>query len=406
MRFQQTTSPVTAKGIEDTALYLYNRLVSLNEVGGEPDRFGVAPERLHEWLAARQRDWPHALSATSTHDTKRSEDVRARISVLSEIPGEWRVAVGRWSRFNKRHRTLVDGVPAPDRNEEYLLYQVLLGTWPMDALRGTPDGGYVERICAYMVKALREGKRHSSWLNPSAAWEDAATGFVRRVLDPATAPQFLDEFQPLALRVAHAGMWNSLAQTLIKITAPGVPDFYQGTEVWDLSLVDPDNRRPVDYAARRAALDGLGGDDLGAADVDALLESRVDGRIKLYTIAAALRCRRRNADLFKTGDYVPIAIAGRRATHAFAFARIAGARATLTLVPRLTATLVPTPADAPIGRRVWDDTHLLLPAVLREVTWVNEITRQTLERTAGQETLRLADVLERFPVAVLTSSEA
>src|SRR5215217_6141787 len=282
-RFQQTTSPVTAKGIEDTAFYVYNRLVSLNEVGGEPARFGVSPADMHAWLATRRQNWPSALSATSTHDTKRSEDVRARISVLSEMPVAWRLGLGRWSRLNKRHHTTVNAHAAPDRNEEYLLYQTLIGAWPFDAFQGNPGEEFVERICEYMIKALREAKRHSSWLNPNPAWEEAVGNFVRQVLHPVRAARFLEEFRPFAARVAQCGIWNSLAQTLIKITAPGVPDFYQGTEVWDLSLVDPDNRRPVDYAHRRSLLERLPcRDDAGAPPIEDLVSSRADGRIKLH----------------------------------------------------------------------------------------------------------------------------
>jgi (1->4)-alpha-D-glucan 1-alpha-D-glucosylmutase len=409
-RFQQTTSPVTAKGIEDTAFYVYNRLVSLNEVGGEPAHFGVSPVDLHGWLAERQRQWPSALSTTSTHDTKRSEDVRARISVLSEIPGAWKAALARWSRFNNRHHTPVRGHPAPDRNEEYLLYQTLLGTWPLEALGGGPGEEFVTRICEYMLKALREAKRHSSWLNPNPAWEEAVGHFVRQVLHPVRGARFMEDFLPLARRVAHSGMWNSLTQTLIKITAPGVPDFYQGTEVWNLSLVDPDNRRPVDFEHRQALLAQLQlcGDDPtsvrlepGAAPalhVDDLVTSRADGRIKLHVTAAALRARRADPDLYLRGDYVPLTVAGTRAAHVFAFARMREGRAVVVIVPRLTATLLQDAATPPVGRRVWADTRVMLPESIGAQGWRHAFTNDVLP----DGPIEVADALQRFPVALLS----
>jgi (1->4)-alpha-D-glucan 1-alpha-D-glucosylmutase len=398
-RFQQTTSPVTAKGIEDTAFYAYNRLVSLNEVGGEPARFGVSADELHAWLAERQQHWPSSLSATSTHDTKRSEDVRARISVLSEIPGAWRLALGRWSRANKRHHTPVRGHAAPDRNEEYLLYQTLLGAWPFEALQGDPREEFVQRICEYMTKALREAKRHSSWLNSNPAWEEAVGHFVRQALHPVRGARFLEDFRPFAAKIARWGIWNSLAQTLIKTTAPGVPDFYQGTEVWNLSLVDPDNRRPVDYAHRQALLSQLPRvDNGGVANVDDLVAASADGRIKLYVTATALRARRADPDLHLRGDYVGLAVTGQRAAHVFAFARVFEGRVAITIVPRLPATLLPDSAASPVGPHVWRDTRVVLPEGIAEQAWTNVFTG---EMVVGEGHLAVAEVLQRFPVALL-----
>jgi (1->4)-alpha-D-glucan 1-alpha-D-glucosylmutase len=407
-RFQQTTSPVTAKGIEDTAFYVYNRLVSLNEVGGEPAHFGVSPDDLHGWLAERHRQWPSALSTTSTHDTKRSEDVRARISVLSEIPGAWRAALARWSRLNKRHHTTVRAHAAPDRNEEYLLYQTLLGAWPLEARGTDPGEPFVERICEYMTKALREAKRHSSWLNPNAAWEEAVGRFVREVLHPVRSARFLEDFRPMATRVAHSGIWNSLTQTLIKIAAPGVPDFYQGTEVWNLSLVDPDNRRPVDFGRREellAQLPRLNTDSNAvrlepdaASPVDDLVTARLDGRIKLYVIATALRARRAEGDLYLRGDYIPLAVTGPRAGHVFAFARQLEGRAAVVIVPRLTATLLHDPATAPVGRRVWADTRVVLPDTISAQSWRDTFTDHAMP--GGH--IDVAEALQRFPVALLS----
>jgi (1->4)-alpha-D-glucan 1-alpha-D-glucosylmutase len=402
-RFQQITSPVTAKGIEDTALYRYNRLVSLNEVGSDPSRFGAPPAAVHDWMAERQRAHPTGLSATSTHDTKRSEDVRARIDVLSEIPAVWRAAVGRWSRINRRHHRTVDGVLAPDRNEEYLLYQTLVGAWPLEAIAGLPSAAFVDRIVAYMTKALREAKRHSSWLNPRHAWEEAVTAFVRGVLDAHRGAAFLADLHQLLPRVVHAGLWNSLAQTVIKIAAPGVPDFYQGTELWNFSLVDPDNRGPVDYERRRRLLEQVqsAGADLDPDRARDLLDARFDGRLKLHVIAAGLRFRRAHDVLFRTGDYVPLDVTGARAAHVFAFARVHGRDAVIAVTPRLTTTLVPEPSAPPIGD-VWGDTCVNLTGALGERQWANALTCESVAAD-GSARLAISDVLGRLPVAVLAS---
>jgi (1->4)-alpha-D-glucan 1-alpha-D-glucosylmutase len=401
-KFQQTTSPVTAKGVEDTALYVYTRLVSLNEVGGDPSRFGTPPADLHAWLAERADRWPSALSATSTHDTKRGEDVRARIDVLSEIPGAWKLALGRASRAARRHQRMVGAQHAPDRNEEYLLYQTLLGAWPLESLDGAPGEAFVERICAYMVKALREAKRHSSWLNPWPEWEDAVTSFVRANLDPGSGAAFLDALRPLVLRVAHAGMWNSLAQVAVKVTAPGVADFYRGTETWDFSLVDPDNRRPVDYATRRALLARVAG-PLDTRAVAEIVRQRTDGRLKLLVATRVLAVRQAHRTLYARGRYQALDVRGARAAHVFAFARRHDGDAGITIVPRLTTALVGEPSDAPIGEITWSDTEVVLPADLRGIRWSDAFTGRT--GTAGPDGgLRVADVLAVLPLAVLVEA--
>ena len=273
-KFQQITSPIAAKGIEDTALYVYNRLLSLNEVGADPTRFGLEPQAVHDWLAARQRHWPAGLSATATHDTKRGEDLRARLNVLSELPGPWKEAVLKWRAVNRRFKTEVDGALAPDPNEEYLLYQTLVGAWPFSL----PGETFVDRIDAYMMKALRESKVHTSWLSPDEGYESAVRRFVRAILNPHEGRRFLDLFAPFQSRVAELGIYNSLSQLVIKIAAPGIPDFYQGTELWDFSLVDPDNRHPVDYTRRREALDALDQADLRRAAGEAGRRSHQDVR--------------------------------------------------------------------------------------------------------------------------------
>ncbi len=293
-RFQQTTGAVMAKGAEDTAFYIYNRLTSLNEVGGDPNRFGTSLTAFHKANANRYARWPHSMLSTSTHDTKRSEDVRARIDVLSELPGEWQRALTRWSRLNFRLKTMVDGRLAPDRNEEYLLYQTLLGAWPLGEPTIDAMNSFRERIAGFMNKAVKEAKEHSSWVNPNEAYESAVHHFVMSALDPSTDSPFLKDFESLRRKVAHFGLLNSLSQTLLKVAGPGVADVYQGNELWDFSLVDPDNRRPVDFDRRIEALKALekalehGPSPKLAAS---LLASWEDGRPKLHVTQAGLALR-------------------------------------------------------------------------------------------------------------------
>ena len=392
MRFQQITGPVTAKGFEDTALYRFNRLVSLNEVGADPSRFGVTLAEFHAENAARVRRSPHALSATATHDTKRGEDMRARINVLSEIPDEWRRHVARWQRLNRRHRAMVDGRAVPGANTEYLIYQTLVGAWPVD----------LARLREYLMKAVHEAKTHTSWINPDERYDKAIVAFAEALLDPTRSQAFLDDFTAFQARVAHFGALNSLAQTLIKITAPGVPDFYQGTELWDLSLVDPDNRRPVDFTLRRRLLADL--ERALAATTDRaglafeLFKDKEDGRVKLYLTREALAFRRARPALFAGGEYRPLETRGPLTEHVCAFARVGEGGAALTVVPRLLAR---RGGDAtPLGPEYWQDTALVTPADLG-ARFVNALTGERLE--ARTEALALGDVFAHFPVALLAS---
>jgi (1->4)-alpha-D-glucan 1-alpha-D-glucosylmutase len=398
MRFQQMTSPVTAKGIEDTVLYIYNRLVSLNEVGAAPDLFGLTPAQVHGWLGDRRLAWPHALSATATHDTKRGEDVRARLNVLSEIPGAWKQALVRWARLNRRHRETVEGEDAPSRNEEYFLYQTLIGALPF----GDVDWPrFQDRISDYMIKALREAKVHSSWIAPNDAHEHAVTGFVRTILEPAPGNVFLDELVVFARRVAQYGIYNSLGQTVVKLAAPGVPDFYQGTELWDLNLVDPDNRRPVDYATRAALLaevDRLATCDRGQLARD-LVVGREDGRIKLHTIASGLRVRRDHPDVFARGEYLPLRVTGARADHVFAFARRTADEEAIAIVPRLVAGLLPDADVPPTGAALWGDTTVHVDGGAPQYHQI--FSGEVIPARGG--VLTVGDVLRVFPVAVLMS---
>ncbi|CAA9567141.1 MAG: GH13_26 / GH13 [uncultured Thermomicrobiales bacterium] len=401
MRFQQLTGPVMAKGLEDTAFYVYNRLVALNEVGGDPAQFGTLPAAFHRQNADRKRRWPHALLTSSTHDTKRSEDVRARIAVLSELPREWRIAINRWTRLNRKHKSKVDGSLAPSRNDEYLLYQTLLGAWPFAPVAGVERAAFVARMRAYLEKATREAQVQTSWINPNAAYDEAVSSFVGAVLDDTKPNPFLDDFASLRDKVAVFGAWNALSQQVLKLTSPGVPDVYQGTELWDLSLVDPDNRRPVDYGLRTGMLRDL----LARADDPALPADLVagfsDGRIKLHVTHRALAFRRDHPDLFTDGDYLALDATGPRRDHVVAFARRLGDQAIVVVVPRLVAGLTKGNPVPPTGA-VWDKTTLPVPDAAPGVTYRNLFTGETV--TVGEGGLALGDVLGTFPVAVLVRS--
>jgi (1->4)-alpha-D-glucan 1-alpha-D-glucosylmutase len=366
MRFQQHTGPVMAKGVEDTVFYNYNRLIALNEVGGDPGRFGLALDDFHAGCRETQKRWPTTMLASTTHDTKRSEDVRARIALLSEMPEAWAAAVERWAAANERHKR--DGMP--DRNFEYLLYQTLFGAWPIE----------VERIVATMMKAAREAKAYTSWNTPNAAYEEAVSAFTTALLaDDA----FLADLKTFVSPLIEPGRINSLAQTLIKLTAPGVPDIYQGTELWDLSLVDPDNRRPVDYETRRRLLA-----ELAVAPLEEIVRRADDGMPKLHLIRQALHLRRRHPEWFGAeGDYTPLAAAGPKQDHVVAFARGAGDGGCIAVAPRLPIRL---------GDR-WEGTTLVVP----EGPWGNVLTG---ERFQGGK-IGIAELLRRFPVALLLPAD-
>jgi (1->4)-alpha-D-glucan 1-alpha-D-glucosylmutase len=401
MKFQQLTGPVMAKGVEDTAFYQYNRLIALNEVGSDPAAFGVSVAEFHRGNAERARRWPHGLLTSSTHDTKRSEDVRARIAALSELPREWRAAVNRWTRLNRRSKTRVEGASAPDRNDEYLFYQTLLGAWPWDT--ETPDEAFVARIEAFMLKAAREAQVHTSWVNPNPAYEDALQQFVRAALDLSRPNPFLEDIATLRETVAHAGAINALAQQLLKLTVPGVPDVYQGTELWDQSLVDPDNRRPVDYARRTRLLRGLARRRPGRRLAADLLATKADGRLKLYLTSRALACRAAYTDLFARGEYIPLATEGTAADHVVAFARRDTENEFITVVPRLVVGLTRKESVDPIGPEVWGDARLLLPDTVPGTRYRDVFSGETLTAAAGDDlaALPIAEIFASFPFSLL-----
>ena len=406
MRFQQLTGPVMAKGVEDTAFYVYNRLISLNEVGGDPAEFGISLETFHGHNEARLKLWPQTMLTLSTHDTKRGEDGRSRIDALSENAPEWRAALSRWKKFNEAHKTVAGGEAVPDRNDEYLFYQTLIGAWPAGGFDEKELAPFRDRIVAYMEKAVKEAKVHTSWVNPNEAYDCAVEKFVRKVLDPAQSDGFLNDFNEFQKPIAFAGMLNSLAQTLLKLTAPGVPDFYQGSELWELSLVDPDNRRPVDFAKRRGFLEELTGRRAvdRAGMVCELLLHWQDGRVKLYLIHEILNFRRDRCELFQSGDYLPLYGEGKFREHVCAFARRLGARWVIIAAPRLMRRLVGS-SSLPLGDRVWQQERLGLPAGA-PVTWRNILTGEgsrALPTKAGRSALLLREIFASFPVALLGS---
>jgi (1->4)-alpha-D-glucan 1-alpha-D-glucosylmutase len=401
MKFQQYTGPLQAKGLEDTAFYRHNVLLSLNEVGGDPSRFGVPSADFHEMNQLRRQEWPYEMIATSTHDTKLGEDVRARIDVLSEMPDEWEREVSKWMRLNKGARTIVDGEPAPDRNDEYRFYQVLLGAWPAD----------VARLQTYMTKSVKEGKEHSSWINPDETYETAIATFVERTLAGPEAVKFLPAFHAFQEHVARCGLLNSLSQVVLKIASPGVPDFYQGSELWDLNLVDPDNRRPVDFALRQQALDRI--DALLAQPpatrgpgVTALLDHWKDGTVKLLVTAAGLRLRSAEAALFLEGDYLPLDAETTVDARVVAFARITAAgQAAIVVAPHLASRLVTAEQPVPLGDR-WLTSRVLLPKALAALTYRDAFTGAEIRPvTSGDSAwLFVGQALKQLPVALLTAT--
>jgi (1->4)-alpha-D-glucan 1-alpha-D-glucosylmutase len=406
-KLQQYTGPVQAKGLEDTAFYRHAVLLSRNEVGGGPMWFGRRPAEYHEANARRLRQWPCTLNATSTHDTKRGEDARARLDVLSELPQEWARAVSRWHRINSRHRTHVDGAWAPDRRDEYFFYQTLVGAWPSDE----PDvEALVVRFQDYMRKAIREAKVHTSWINENQGYERAVQDFVWRTLRDRRAARFLESFLPFQRRVARLGAVNSLAQLTLKAISPGVPDFYQGSELWDLALVDPDNRRPVDFVARERmledaapSLDGRTGPEETVAD---LMRSWPDGRIKLYLTACAMRERRRIPEVFLAGSYEPLEARGEHAEHVVAVLRRGGRESVIAAVPRFPASL--SGDGFPLGSDSWAEDTLPLPRDLRTGRVVHVVTGAGIDVSdrGGSGALLLADLFRTCPVALLRVQNA
>lgn len=406
LKFQQLTGPVMAKGLEDTACYIYNRFISANEVGGSPAQFGISAEEFHLGNQERAKNWPSSMLGTSTHDSKRSEDVRARLNVLSEMPKEWSRQVIRWRRANRsKKRTLADGRTVPDANEEYFLYQTLVGVWPLEMEEEASRLEFTQRIQQYMTKAVHEAKVNLSWINQNQEYVDALNHFIERILTPGTAKRpnlFWQQFTSFVEPLKRFGALNSLAQVLLKITSPGVPDVYRGTELWDLSLVDPDNRRPVDYVTRQRDLAELLRREHEAGISPLLrdmLEDFRNGRAKLWTTMRALRFRREHNDLFRRGSYVPLFASAHFREHIVAFARQLGEKTAITAVPRFAYTLLNGEARFPLGQETWKNATIKVPDHVRSVE--NLLTGEMIKVEGG--VLLCREVFAHFPVALLTT---
>lgn len=410
MKFQQFSSPVMAKGYEDTAFYQYHRLISLNEVGGDPRIFGVSVNAFHSENSKRLEYWPHSMLNTSTHDTKRSEDVRARINVLSEISGNWHKQVLRWRQLNKHKKMRVNDEEIPSANDEYLIYQTLAGIWPLGEFTGDKHQTLIERMQAYMLKAVREAKQHTSWINPNTVYEEGLSAFIKKLLCFPEKNTFLSAFQAFHPIIAQWGMLNSLSQTLLKLTVPGVPDIYQGNELWNFSLVDPDNRKAVDYTQNQQLLKDLEAhvnvpQNALAQQVKQLLEDMTDGRAKLYLTWRLLQCRKRWPEVFQNGAYLPLAAAGAQKDHICAFARWSEETTLVIIAPRWFSQLVAADAGGPLMENLqWDDTTVIdIPDLTVKRQGLNVLTQEAVPVTDrdGVPQLLVSSLFTSFPVALL-----
>jgi (1->4)-alpha-D-glucan 1-alpha-D-glucosylmutase len=405
MRWQQFTGPIMAKAFEDTFLYVYNPLISLNDVGGDPRPTTAPRAEFLEFIKKRSKHWPGSLNATTTHDTKRSEDVRARINVLSEIPGDWQARLPRWSKLNVAHRKMIHGQPVPDRNEEIFLYQTLLGMWPLDTSDFVNLTG---RLQAYAIKATREAMVHTQWTLPNLPHERALKSFVAAILKPGPQNAFLRDFSVFQERIAYFGMINGLCQTLLKIAAPGVPDFYQGSELWDLRLVDPDNRQPVDFIKRSAMLARLKQLDQPQAShlPEELTQDWRDGRMKLYLIWRALNFRRQHEQLFSRGTFAPVSAFGVRQENVAAFLRHHETEWALVVIPRWLANSH-HPQSWAGRRRFWGNTEIRLQPGTPQ-SWHDAFTGEEVpsKKVKGQHAVSVNHLLCRFPVALLRGTKS
>jgi (1->4)-alpha-D-glucan 1-alpha-D-glucosylmutase len=380
LKLQQFTGPVMAKSLEDTAFYRYHRLLALNEVGGDPSARALPINAFHETMEVRAKEWPHGMTATATHDTKRGEDARARLMALAELPGEWTSAVGRWKILNAPHLVIEGEMRAPSATFEYMLYQALLGAWPS----GERDDSFLQRMQAYALKAAREGKQETSWLNPNDAYEAGLRTYIARILDRSVSAEFLNALETFGRRVSLLGALNSLSQITLKATIPGVPDFYQGTEFWDLSLVDPDNRRPVDFAERAAVLPSM-----ETPDWENLVQTWPNGHVKLAWTRHLLRLRTELADVFAYGDYQPLETTGAHRDHVIAFARRRGRDAAITAVAKSLAPLSQ-------GGRVWPGGEAFDGSLN-----LKGYSVEGVGGTARVKEIRLATLFRHLPAAVL-----
>ncbi len=400
MKFQQYTAPLMAKGFEDTGFYNYNRLIALNEVGGNPVNFGILVNDFHNHNISRLNNTPYGLITSSTHDTKCSEDVKARLCVLSEISELWQKKINKWSRVNKSRKTRVDNDFIPDRNDEYLFYQALLGIWPDIK----PDNEEVKKISRrlenYMIKAIREAKTHTSWINVNIQYENALTDFIKRVINSPENHLFWKEFLPFQKEIALKGYLNSISQKTLKLTSPGIPDIYQGQEVWKYNLVDPDNRVSVDFNKSQEVFNEI--KPLlkqGISDISVFLPLE-SGKIKCFLTSTLLNFRQNNFNLFKKGNYIPIAVEGVKSDNIVAFIRNFENKSAVIIVPRLVYHMISLKNPFPLGEDIWKDTRIILPEKFNELSWQDIFTRKIF---TASETQNIGNILGNFPVSVLFS---
>ncbi len=390
MKFQQYTAPLMAKGLEDTSFYRYNKLVALNEVGGEPAHFGLSINDFHTHNIKRLERTPHGMLCTSTHDTKRSEDVRARICVLSEIPEKWNERINKWSTLHQSKKIELDKVLAPDKNDEYLFYQSLLGIWPVTPPDEEEKESLIARLEEYMIKAIREAKAHTSWVNINTEYESAITGYIRKVLTSPENHPFWKEFLPFHKSISHSGYLNSLFQCALKLTCPGVPDIYQGSELFKFNLVDPDNRRPVDFESLKQRLNEI--------KIEELLPFE-SGNIKLYLTSLLLNFRQKYQDIFRRGDYTPLETKGSKSRNLVVFSRKYNGDAIIVAVPRLVHNMVSEDIVLPVGDGVWKDTTIVIPPEYTGHKCVDILTNQ--EHVLSETRIKAGAILNRLPISVL-----
>lgn len=397
MRFQQLTGPTMAKGVEDTAFYRYYPLISLNEVGGDLATFGISPEVFHQRTLEQLEFWPHSLLATSTHDTKRSEDVRARIHVLSEIPDEWEKALFRWNTMNTQYKFSEDEEYIPDANEEYLLYQILMGTWPLESLETGCDAVYVKRIQQYMEKAIKEAKVHSSWMNPHTLYDQRISLFISKILDKETNEAFIQDLTAFIKKWVPYGLLNSLSQTIIKLTSPGIPDIYQGNEIWNFSLVDPDNRGPVNYENRVDLLRLISNEKSWKN----CFQNPMNGSLKLYLIEKILNARKLFPEIFNQGIYVPLNVTGPMKNYIIAFARVFDNQCFITLTTRFFTFFMEDFSHYKTSD-LWKNTYVELPVQMNSLSFYHLLSEQTIVSSA-QSSLDMHEAFLYMPFAILTN---
>lgn len=419
-RFQQFTAPVMAKGMEDTAFYRYNRFISLNDVGCDPTAFGIPLERFHQMMTDRATNWPQSMSTTMTHDSKRSEDVRARLNVITEIPKQWATHVRLWIRWNTRLKSKMTAESIPSNNDEYLLYQTLVGTFPIHSMKKSEDQEltrYKNKIKTYMIKASREEKVHTSWLNPDLTYEKGLIDFVDSILSPQKSNIFLNDLYSFVKKIAPFGLLNSLSQTLIKMTIPGIPDTYQGNDIWAFDLVDPDNRHPVDFKLRQQLLNSILHNTHTLSKrqlfIDKLAKNIADSRNKLYLIWVTLNLRQQFPQLFLKGNYNPLSVVGANATHLCAFQRNYKNQSVIVCTPRWAHRLLDRTETHEVtieqlyDNHLWEGTHLLIPiqhpSVYHNHLTGEKISTRSLENQEDQGIL-VESLFKKYPFGLLTST--